>query len=289
MIGMNDLGRIGRLGNQMFQYASLVGIAENNNLNFCIPDNSQLNWNDYEMDVVDKKYHQLQHCFEMKNLTKNNLGKVDSENYDVFWENNNNFDTTLYYNCPDNINIRGYLENFKYFINVQDKLKEDYTFKKNITKEAIKYFKTLDVKNPVCIIVRRGDYLVHNNTHPLLDMDYYLKCINFFGLEKDYLIVSDDIDWCKKNFVVNNYSFVDFTPNHIYKGHFDMCVGSLCSNFIISNSTFAWWTSWLGNNLNKIICAPKNWFHGNNKQLNTEGYYMDNFVKIDNKVVNFSY
>ena len=37
MIGYDRLGTNGRLGNQMFQYASLRGIAANNNLEFCIP------------------------------------------------------------------------------------------------------------------------------------------------------------------------------------------------------------------------------------------------------------
>ena len=34
MIGFNALGRMGRLCNQMFQYAALRGIAENNNVNY---------------------------------------------------------------------------------------------------------------------------------------------------------------------------------------------------------------------------------------------------------------
>ena len=37
MIGFNHLGRLGRFGNQMFQYAALRGIAANNNTNFCFP------------------------------------------------------------------------------------------------------------------------------------------------------------------------------------------------------------------------------------------------------------
>ena len=37
MIGFNHLGRLGRFGNQMFQYAALRGIAENNDTNFCFP------------------------------------------------------------------------------------------------------------------------------------------------------------------------------------------------------------------------------------------------------------
>ena len=37
MIGFNALGRMGRLANQMFQYASLKGIARNIGADICIP------------------------------------------------------------------------------------------------------------------------------------------------------------------------------------------------------------------------------------------------------------
>ena len=50
MIGMNKLGTKGRLGNQMFQYASLVGIAKNMGYDFCIPDHSKATWFDKEID-----------------------------------------------------------------------------------------------------------------------------------------------------------------------------------------------------------------------------------------------
>ena len=44
MIGFNALGRMGRLANQMFQYASLKGIARNVGTDICIP---------YYKDAVD--------------------------------------------------------------------------------------------------------------------------------------------------------------------------------------------------------------------------------------------
>ena len=48
-IGFNHLGRHGRLGNQMFQYAGLRGIAAHKGYDFAIPP-SDFNdeWNDHQ-------------------------------------------------------------------------------------------------------------------------------------------------------------------------------------------------------------------------------------------------
>ena len=42
MIGFDHLGNLGRLGNQMFEYAALRGIAEKHGYDICIPRPSAL-------------------------------------------------------------------------------------------------------------------------------------------------------------------------------------------------------------------------------------------------------
>jgi hypothetical protein len=36
---------------------------------------------------------------------------------------------------------------------------------------------------------------------------------------------------------------------------------SLCTDFIISNSTFSWWGAWISKSINKVVCCPdsKQW------------------------------
>ena len=69
MIGMNGLGSKGRLGNQMFQYASLVGIAKNMGYEHCIPDHSHVSWFHQHINgSIVTVYHQLQHLFELNHL-----------------------------------------------------------------------------------------------------------------------------------------------------------------------------------------------------------------------------
>ena len=55
MIGFNSLGKLGRLGNQMFQLASLKGIARKNDYNYCLPPSTNVNeWEDHQLFVPFK-------------------------------------------------------------------------------------------------------------------------------------------------------------------------------------------------------------------------------------------
>src|SRR5262249_32188162 len=59
MISFNTLGHIGRFGNQMFQYAALLGIARRKGYEFCIPPETPGN---------ERKTHQLLQAFELPSL-----------------------------------------------------------------------------------------------------------------------------------------------------------------------------------------------------------------------------
>jgi len=63
------------------------------------------------------------------------------------------------------------------------------------------------------------------------------------------------------------------SSDEIKKPHLDMCVGSLCSDFIIANSTFSWWMSFLGRHSDKKILMPFPWFGPALQHLDTSGYY----------------
>ena len=76
--------------------------------------------------------------------------------------------------------------------------------------------------------------------------------------------------WCHKQDLFQDDRFM-ISENE--SGYIDQCLMSMCSDFIIANSSFSWWAAWLGNR-GKVI-APKKWFPDdkhNTKDLYCKGW-----------------
>ncbi len=282
MLGMNALGQNGRLGNQMFQYASLVGIAKNMGYDYCIPDHSQVTWFDkMQGEEIITVNHQLQHLFEMKGVK---LGMIEGGN-DIRLEQAE-FCEELFKECPDNSTLYGYFESYHYFKNVEEELRSQFTFVPTVLEEAQKFHRDYEINNPVALNIRRGkDFIRVQDFHPPCSEAYYKEAIERLGKERQYVVITDDMEWCREVFKGDNYIFNDLVPPGLIKGHFDMAVGALCNDFIISNSTFSWWMAYLGKSETKRVYAPDPWFGPALKHIDTEGYYPEWVKKIEREII----
>lgn len=252
MIGFNILGQLGRLGNQMFQFAALKGISKNRGFGYCIPDHSN------NLDYGGYYRHELQGCFKMSGFD----GKYGYVNGDTVQLEQYHFCQELLDECPDNCTLVGYFESEKYFKHVEGEIRNIYQFKDEIVESCLNYGQKFLNENPVAITVRRGDFLVpHNvNKHKVCTIDYYKQALKKFN-NRPILLFSDDIEWCKNQnvFTSRECNFVE-NNSKIYKGYSDLCLMSMCEDFIMANSTFSWWGAWLSKNKNKKVIAPKEWF-----------------------------
>ena len=243
MIGFNALGQLGRLGNQMFQFASLKGIARHRGFNFCFPPSANKNeWTD----------HQLLIPFKLRSTNELNIQYIDFDRPTIH-EQGFTFNKDLFDNCPDWITLQGFFQTEKYFKHIEKQIRKDFTFKDEIKDECDDLIKQFT--NPIALHIRRGDFVWNNKNHPPLSLDYYESALKLFDSDREVIIFSDDTEWCKNQDIFADDRFAVAEGGDQF---YDMCLMSMCDDFIIANSTFSWWGAWLGNR-GKVV-APKQWF-----------------------------
>lgn len=266
MIGFNLLGNLGRIGNQMFQYASLRGIAAKNNHEWIIPPEESFGTLDPNVKNNDTSIYK---AFELKSIQ--NTGFIRGE---VVEESHFHFDENLFDNCPDNVSLNGYLQSEKYFKNIESEIREDFKFKSEIYDVAKNSFESLGIEDVISLHIRRGDY-VYNPNHPVQDLNYYSNALNNFDSNLNVIIFSDDPSWVKSQEAFESDRFLVSDGGDTY---IDLCLMSLCKYHILANSSYSWWGAWLAKS--KKVVAPSNWFSGINSHYNTKDIYSDDWIII---------
>ena len=263
MIGFNALGQLGRLGNQMFQFAALKGIARNRGFEYCFPPTKNTNeWTD----------HQLFNPFKLGSTTQLNVQFIDYDRPTVM-EETFSFNEKLFNECPDWISLQGFFQTEKYFKHIRDELLKDFEFRDEILEPAQKTMSYW--KNPIALHIRRTDYRTNPN-HTALSMDYYEKALSEFDDSSEVIIFSDEPQWCMEQKLFESDRFMISETGNNYM---DMCLMTLCSGHIIANSSFSWWGAWLSSS--QKVVAPSDWFKGsNNEHLDTKDVIPERWKKI---------
>ena len=263
MIGFNLLGNLGRIGNQMFQYASLRGISANNNYDWCIPPKQVFGTQDPNVRKSDRSIYD---CFKLEHLK--NKGFL---NGDLFEESSFHFDEDLFNNCKDNISLSGYFQTEKYFKNIESEIREDFQFIDSIYEVSKNFFDSTFSDDVISLHVRRGDYITNPN-HPVQPLSYYKNSLDNFE-ELPVLVFTDDPAWAKSQEIFNDDRFLisDGGDSGV-----DLCLMTLCKYHIIANSSYSWWGSWLAKSEKTI--APKYWFDADCSRHNTKDLYCDHWV-----------
>lgn len=267
MLSFNHLGNLGRLGNQMFQYASLKGIAERRGYEFIIPPREVFGNLDANVRHSDAC---LYDCFELSS-TQKGLSQNPRLSESTF-----GFDENIYHNCPDNVDLLGYFQCEKYFEHIEEDIRKDFSFREDIHSVSEKIFTELfGDQEVISLHIRRGDYLTNPN-HPTQDLDYYIESLSNFDDSLPVVIFSDDSEWCDQQDV--------FQPDRFFiseggDSKVDLCLMTFCSYHIIANSSYSWWGSYLANS--KKTIAPKNWFGDElAKTKSTEDLYRKDWIVI---------
>lgn len=236
----------GRLGNCLFEIAVAASLAQNMGVPY-----RALTCNPIILNEPDN-------CLlvdYLKKFQKSILRRIDFE--DIYPQNATEYNEINFSYDPlplqDNLILKGFFQSEKYF----DEKLVRHLFEIDAETETYireKYGHILQLK-PVAINVRRGDYLKVEYKHPVCRMSYFDKAMTYFEEGTPFLIISDDIAWCKRHFKGNNLYFIDNEPPLI-----DLYLQSMCAHNVISNSTFSWWGAWLNPNPDKKVIYPSPWF-----------------------------
>jgi hypothetical protein len=263
VVTYNNIGGFGRLGNQMFQIASTIGIALDNDIDYC--------FNHWVCRYTGSDFnHYMEEPLPKGGLTPPIQHKQE-----------NNFGyTPIKLDKNTNYMLFGYFQSEKYFKHHRKHILERFSLNEaHLNQLKEKYGDILD--NSCSLHIRRGDYINSQNQHTLLDLGYYRRAISeLYGDDLDgvnVLIFSDDIKWCKQNLDIPKAN-VHYISNNV--DILDMFLMSLCTNNIIANSSFSWWGAWLNQNENKKVVAPKNWFGPHNSHLPTKDLLCEDWIII---------
>jgi hypothetical protein len=152
--------------------------------------------------------------------------------------------------------LHGYFQSSKYFADYADEIRTLFDPTDEIKDRVRSKYADLltDISACALVHIRRGDYVSGPLFHGILGPDYYERAIRAAACDR-LVVMSDDIAWCRTLPFLATATFVDEPVDHdaLYlMTHFH--------KFVISNSTFSWWASWLSTKANKCVIAPDRWF-----------------------------
>ncbi len=285
MLTFNKLGKSGRLGNQMFQYAALRGIAANRGFDWGVPPEGTSGVDEYG---CENNYCMFE-TFKMAAATEEHQHISNDYPWAVWKEFH--FNEELFNECPDNVNLDGYFQTEKYFKNVDKELREDFKFQDSIYQPCKEMIDSLGEGRKIFLHIRRGDpklpwaYVNLEAAHPVCTWEYYEKALAQFPDDVPVVVFSDVIEWCKEQefFKPDRFIFSE-TTDELADGQrvpwTDLCLMSLCTDAIIANSSFSWWGAWLIDNPDKTVVAPKKWFGSQYDHYNMDDLIPEGWIEV---------
>jgi hypothetical protein len=262
---------LGGLGNQLFQYAAARRIALKNQL--------PLKLDITGFDSYGRRPYCLHHFNiaeefatqeEIRRLRVDRVRRVLARFLGIAHVGTHFEECHFHYDprvsqISSKVYLSGYWQSEKYFADVADVVRAEFTVKTPATPENAATQSLIESCNSVCIHVRRGDYVANwraRQTHGVCSVDYYRlavsEMVSRLG-DAHFFVFSDDPRWTRDN--------ISFPPRSTFvnhngadRGHEDLRLMAKCRHHIIANSTFSWWGAWLGTAPGQIVMAPRRWF-----------------------------
>lgn len=249
----------GRFGNCVFSAAMLIAYAKKHDLPYYLPSEARA-YNHFRAGDIRAPFI----------LPSTGEKPTNPTIYDE--PGNKKTENPYYHEIPkmDNVMFRGYYQSPKYFSWCRDHILNTFNFPYQLESDV------------TGVHVRRGDCLRAPEAFPLAPREYYQNAIKYVqrrGYNK-FRIYSDDIPWCKEEFINEYYPEAIFEFSEGKSEMEDYISLHNCQNQITARSTFSLTAAWMNRYESKIVCVPTtriNWWRSVNRDLLTD----TNFTQIE--------
>lgn len=255
-VSYRNLERAGRLGNQLWEIASTVGIARAQKLQPAFP-----------ADWSYRPYFNVPDEFFVE-------------------EFENDVDATRFVPHMDD-RCKPYLQDLGLFYAIRDQSKQWFKPSKLALDVLDRHLENtgqqwITEDEYVSLHVRRGDNVTHPpGFHPLTTIRYYQQAANLFPDDK-IVVFSDDIPWCEETlpdalrrddllFMKNGPTRGrDYVPEEYLADPamdwIDLQLMALCRHHIIANSSYSWWGAFLTDD--GRVVYPSVWYGNKLRYIN---------------------
>jgi len=165
-----------------------------------------------------------------------------------------------------NVVLDGYWQSEQHFPSMRTQLRSflKVTDPESYLKQLIPDHDYSITPNDCLIMVRRGDYLRFPGIHNPCHQDYYLKAIDEMIKRTNnpnlhFYVTGDDMEYCKSIFPPSHLSSASFTFLNL-DDIATFYLGLTFSNFIIANSSYHWFVTYLAKKVDNIM-APDQWIN----------------------------
>ena len=263
----------GRLGNLLFEFAALLGIAETNHMTPLVPSSLSL------LKVFNINTTRLSHYRPSNKSMYVHFHDGACLKYDRRTKN-----LTAHFKKRQHVWLHGFFQSFKYFQAIENRLRQDLQFHQKISSKVQQFFKNISsyyTKTPIFvgIHIRRGDFLLaEKGGYIAPSKDYLLRAMDYMRKlykKVQFIVASDDIPWAKRN--IGNIS-VSYSPN--FNAEEDLALLASCNHTIISSGTYSWWAGWLANGTTIYFSKyplPNTFLY---KIYKKEDYYPDSWIPM---------
>lgn len=262
---------LGRLGNNLFQYAMGRVLAERHGVPL-VMDGSWFNAEGWSQVSCIRRLPIKARIARPFTLASRALLKLTGKHH---WEylgkpevRENVADQTFnasFLTAPRDCLMFGYFQSPLYFKEIESSLRDEINltsvFAEPPPAALCEQLRSVD---SVAVHVRRQDF-TRIPMFQVCDAAYYQRALDELRERLPsarFYIFSDDPEWCVTHFTRSDETVVHL-PQSAADPLLDLHLMSLTSHHIIANSTYSWWAAWIGKKPGQIVICPPRWFnHG---------------------------